>query len=661
MADIKYLDYAGLKQYDGLIKKYIDEADAAVDAKSFKAVSIDGKVLKFFRADPITEELTPAYQVTLPETDLSAVMKLVDSATAGNIATLDAQGQVVDSGKKVADFATAEQGKKADTAVQNIATGATSGTISVDGSDVKVKNLGTAAYKDVEAFDTKGAADAVLGTDLDDKDANTVHGAKAAAKAAQTTANTAKAGVDEVNGKIGTVEEGKTVVEMISDAQKAATYNDTAVKASIAENKTAINEEVKRAKAAEGDLSTLTTNAKTDLVGAINEVRASVSAGGVDAAITIDTTKTTDGYLKSYTIKQGENTVGVIDIPKDLVVQEGSVVTDPKGMEKGTYIKLVIANSTKPLYINVGSLVDIYKAKAGATQVQVTVDNSTREISAAIIEGSVGTTELADDAVTTAKIADANVTLAKLEGNVRSSLTKADSAVQEIKTGTENGTIAVDGTNISVSGLGSAAYTESTAYDKAGAADKVLGTDEDTADKITVHGVKKAAAAAKTAADGAKKAADNAQKDVDALETYVGTFTPVGEETTIVEYIDAKADAAKEAAKYNDTAIKADIKKNTDAITAINNPTTGILKQAKDYADGKDTETLTAAKSYTDTLANGAVKTNTTAISGLNTQLATAEKNITSNSEAISALRESVGAITAITKEDIDALFTAEI
>ena len=48
---------------------------------------------------------------------------------------------------------------------------------------------------------------------------------------------------------------------------------------------------------------------------------------------------------------------------------------------------------------------------------------------------------------------------------------KADSAVQgsDIKTGTANGSISVKGTNVHiVKGLGSAAYTESTAYEKAG-------------------------------------------------------------------------------------------------------------------------------------------------------------------------------------------------
>lgn len=52
----------------------------------------------------------------------------------------------------------------------------------------------------------------------------------------------------------------------------------------------------------------------------------------------------------------------------------------------------------------------------------------------------------------------------------------ADTALQpaDVTTGTTNGTISVDGTEISVAGLKSAAYTESSAYDAAGAADTAL-------------------------------------------------------------------------------------------------------------------------------------------------------------------------------------------
>lgn len=50
--------------------------------------------------------------------DISGKADKVDSATNGNFAGLDANGNLTDSGSKAADFATAAQGGKADTAIQ---------------------------------------------------------------------------------------------------------------------------------------------------------------------------------------------------------------------------------------------------------------------------------------------------------------------------------------------------------------------------------------------------------------------------------------------------------------------------------------------------------------------------------------------------------------
>lgn len=186
--------------------------------------------------------------------------------------------------------------------------------------------------------------------------------------------------------------------------------------------------EVKTVDTKVGDVTKLDTTVKTNVVEAINEVKDAVSAGNEASAVTIETAPTTSGALKSYTIKQGGTTLGVIDIPKDMVVTEGSVVTNPEGESPGTYIKLVIANQEAPLLINVGKLVDIYTVKKNATQIQLAIDSSTREISATIVAGSVGTTELADNAVVTTKIADANVTLAKLAVDVKNAFDAAGSA-----------------------------------------------------------------------------------------------------------------------------------------------------------------------------------------------------------------------------------------
>lgn len=171
---------------------------------------------------------------------------------------------------------------------------------------------------------------------------------------------------------------------------------------------------------------------KTDLVVALNEVAASVEAGGTGSVVKISTETTTEGYAKSYTFTQGSKKLGVIDIPKDMVVSNGTVEKDPNDQPPGTYLVLTLANATNDkVYINVGTLVDIYTAKAEATQIQLAIDSTTREISATIVAGSVTATELAADAVVTAKIADGNVTKAKLSTEVQTSLGKADTAIQE--------------------------------------------------------------------------------------------------------------------------------------------------------------------------------------------------------------------------------------
>ncbi len=399
--------------------------------------------------------------------------------------------------KKYADglaknYATAEQGGKADSALQkaDITEGLTNGTISVKGTDVEVHGLGTAAYESADAFDTKGSAEQALkdakayadgkvdGVDLSGiaTNANAIEGLKSRMGTAEGKLNTIqgtgegsikkaisdaqatlqaaidanKAVIDKLDGE-ATV--NGSVKKQIADAKKElegkitdSKYDDSALSARITANENAITKlngadtvagsvakQVKDAKEAVeneiGSLSNLATASKDNVVTAVNEVKSSVDNLKDSSAITVDTTKTTSGMAKSYTIKQGSATITTIDIPKDMVVQSGTVETNPTGQAKGTYLVLTLANATNDkVYINVGTLVDIYVAQASATQVQLVIDPSTREISATIVAGSIGTAELADLAVTTAKIADKNVTKAKLAADVQVSLEKADNA-----------------------------------------------------------------------------------------------------------------------------------------------------------------------------------------------------------------------------------------
>lgn len=170
-----------------------------------------------------------------------------------------------------------------------------------------------------------------------------------------------------------------------------------------------------------GDLGDLTTEAKSNLVSAINEVKADAD----EKSVVILNDSASSGMLKTYIVKQGNEVIGYIDIPKDMVISGGSVVTatpsspiyiDGQRITEGTYLQLIIANQADPIYINVKDLVDDYTAQPNATQVQVSIVNNV--ISATVVAGSINSKELAANAVTTAKLADGSITTAKLSNEV---------------------------------------------------------------------------------------------------------------------------------------------------------------------------------------------------------------------------------------------------
>lgn len=120
--------------------------------------------------------------------------------------------------------------------VYTLATGTANGTVKFNGTDVAVAGLGSAAYTDSTAYDAKGAAQ----TAEDNAKAH-ADGKDAAIAAAKKAGDDAQADVDALAGKVGTVPESKTVVQMIADAQDAATYDDTALKGRVTATETAIN------------------------------------------------------------------------------------------------------------------------------------------------------------------------------------------------------------------------------------------------------------------------------------------------------------------------------------------------------------------------------------------------------------------------------------
>ncbi len=101
--------------------------------------------------------------------DVSGKMDKVSGATAGNFATLNANGEVVDSGKKPADFISAEEGKRLITTAEGeklagIAEGATKVEVSTTNGNVRINGTETPVYTH-PTTEAKAAAFRKIGTD----------------------------------------------------------------------------------------------------------------------------------------------------------------------------------------------------------------------------------------------------------------------------------------------------------------------------------------------------------------------------------------------------------------------------------------------------------------------------------------------------------------
>lgn len=169
---IKYLTEDNLKLMYGRLNRRYMIVDALPSADSMEPADMNviyvvketvGKTVRYW---PNVLENDAWRPFGIGQVDLDGKADKVSSATNGHLAGLDASGNLIDSGYKAADFSTAEQGTKADTAYQKPDDGIPKSDLD---SGVRA-SLGKADTALQEHQDISGKVDKVDGKDLSTND-----------------------------------------------------------------------------------------------------------------------------------------------------------------------------------------------------------------------------------------------------------------------------------------------------------------------------------------------------------------------------------------------------------------------------------------------------------------------------------------------------------
>lgn len=284
------------------------------------------------------------------------------------------------------------------------------GSIStIDFSDV------ASASKLTEEITNRESADAALGKRIDDL-AAVKHVDSFGGQTGDITVNGEGSGVYKVKLAMTGKKLGATIEGLGTAAAKAVEDFDAAGAATAVKNSVVNTISVGEGLAKSGEA----ISPKIDVV--IDPVEGNAltkSAAGLKVTIpaaaeySIVKDESSSDYAAVYHLtKDGANVGASINIPKDMVVKSGAVVTNPEGQKAGTYIVLTLANATEDkIYIPVDSLIE-YVTSGSAADDMVVVNVS-------------------GDHKVTATITDGKVTKAKLDVNVQESLGLADTAVQD--------------------------------------------------------------------------------------------------------------------------------------------------------------------------------------------------------------------------------------
>lgn len=425
----------------------------------------------------------------------------------------------------------------------------TTNTKAVDGNYDSVSYPLTELVNEVKEY-TDTAKAAVIGTDSDTADSNTIKGAKKYAEAQIEGLDVEDAAVkgeyvssvSETNGKIAVTRAAlPTVAEIKSEGQAIV---------AVKEDKGVIS-------ATAGDIAaahvTIADAAGHFIAGTVEAALEELySQAGAGSKVTVEeATSTEDNVLKVYSVKQGGEEVGKINIPKDLVVTSGSVVKGnwegdsftPSEAGTGTALKLVIANQEAPVYINTLDLVKDHTAGDGIAISDTNVVSVKRDTN------SEDFLTVSADGVKVSGVQDA---INKAAAKATTKVVKADNADK---------------------------ITLSSSTDKSdGSVTYTIGQNDIASAKALADEVNRAKAAEKVNADAIAAEKTRAEGEEAKINTLLGTAADDANANTAFGKIAAEKARAEAAEKVN-----------ADAIATLNGSDSTEGSVAKAVADAKKT------------------------------------------------------------------------
>lgn len=473
----KYLSLEKLGLYDAKIKKVISDGDntALESAKDYA----DGLAVNYDAAGTAATKAGEALESAKGYADGQ-----VNALANGQVKTNKEAIEAIKDGTTIDSFADVESALEGKQAVGDYAT-KTEAQGYANAKDSAIQ----AAQAAADAAQEDATANAQAIDAINNVDTGILAQAKKFASEEDAKVQTA---VDTLAGKVGTVPEGQTVMGIITNIQESA-YDDTAIQGRIDgiedEIDTLIGSDTGksvRTIANEELVAQLLPEAAKESLDTLEEIAAWIqshpdSASAMNDAIValqnkVDTgDKTVSAYVASAieALKIGDyakaadlttlagrvealETASATHALKTEVTAVSDALNEYKTAHAGDYTNAQIDAAIKVNADAIAKLDDTYATDAElATAIENEVTRANGAYAAKALETTVSDHKADTVAHTT---------------STEKALWNAALQASDVVTGSANGTISVKGTDVAVKGLGSAAYTEASAYDVSGAA-----------------------------------------------------------------------------------------------------------------------------------------------------------------------------------------------